>query len=153
MHYPVMTGKHLADRWQVSLKTLRRWRSDNEGPILHKLLHHVRNHEADILELERQSVQHWMAILGEGERVPRAVTHPPKNTNDAQPPNLPEPDVQYVSAKEAIEADASLRDAGVRRKKLSPHRAYLPHRHQPRDVIVQASVLPWRNLGGNEWGN
>lgn len=58
MHYPVMTEKHLADRWQVSLKTLRRWRSDNEGPILHKLFHHVRNHEADILELERQSVQH-----------------------------------------------------------------------------------------------
>jgi hypothetical protein len=28
MHYPVMTEKHLADRWQVSLKTLRRWRFD-----------------------------------------------------------------------------------------------------------------------------
>ena len=26
MHYPVMTEKHVADRWQVSLKTLRRWR-------------------------------------------------------------------------------------------------------------------------------
>ncbi len=25
MHYPVMTEKHVADRWQVSLKTLRRW--------------------------------------------------------------------------------------------------------------------------------
>lgn len=33
MHYPVMTEKHLADRWQVSLKTLRRWRLDNEGPV------------------------------------------------------------------------------------------------------------------------
>ena len=37
MHYPVMTEKHLADRWQVSLKTLRRWRLDNEGPVWHKL--------------------------------------------------------------------------------------------------------------------
>lgn len=32
MHYPVMTEKQVADRWQVSLKTLRRWRSDNEVP-------------------------------------------------------------------------------------------------------------------------
>ncbi len=37
MHYPVMTEKHLADRWQVSLKTLRRWRLDGEGPVWHKL--------------------------------------------------------------------------------------------------------------------
>ena len=33
MHYPVMTEKHLADRWQVSLKTLQRWRFDGEGPV------------------------------------------------------------------------------------------------------------------------
>jgi len=26
MHYPVMTEKRVAGRWQVSLKTLRRWR-------------------------------------------------------------------------------------------------------------------------------
>ena len=37
MHYPVMTEKHVADRWQVSLKTLRRGG-------------HVRYHEADIRE-------------------------------------------------------------------------------------------------------
>ncbi len=57
---------------------LRRWRLDNEGPIWRKLFHHVRYHEADILEFERQSAQHWIAILSDGERVPRAVTHPPK---------------------------------------------------------------------------
>ena len=33
MHYPVMTEKQVADRWQVSLKTLRRWRLDGEGPV------------------------------------------------------------------------------------------------------------------------
>ena len=33
MHYPVMTEKHLADRWQVSLKTLRRWRQEQLCPI------------------------------------------------------------------------------------------------------------------------
>lgn len=37
MRYPVMTEKHLADRWQVNLKTLRRWRLDSEGPVWHKL--------------------------------------------------------------------------------------------------------------------
>lgn len=42
MHYPVMTEKHLADRWQVSLKTLRRWRLDGEGPVWHKLFRHGR---------------------------------------------------------------------------------------------------------------
>jgi hypothetical protein len=73
MHYPAMTERQLAFRWKISLKTLRRRRLDGEGPIWHKLFQHVRYHEADILEFERQSAQHWMAILGDGERVPRAV--------------------------------------------------------------------------------
>ncbi|MBK6974571.1 MAG: hypothetical protein IPH26_17050 [Sterolibacteriaceae bacterium] len=64
MHYPVMTEKHLADRWQVSLKTLRRWRLDNEGPVWHKLFRHVRYHEADVLEFEHRSSQHLMTLLG-----------------------------------------------------------------------------------------
>ena len=33
MHYPVMTEKHLADCWQVSLKTLRRWRVPGMHPL------------------------------------------------------------------------------------------------------------------------
>lgn len=61
MHYPVITEKHLVDRWQVSLKTLRRWRLKGEGPVWHKLSHHVRYHEADILELEHRSAQHLAA--------------------------------------------------------------------------------------------
>ena len=64
MHYPVMTEKHLVDRWQVSLKTLRRWRLDNEGPVWPKLFRHVRYHEADVLEFERRSAQCLMALLG-----------------------------------------------------------------------------------------
>lgn len=89
MHYPVMTERQVAVRWTTSLKTLRRWRLDNEGPVWHKLFHHVRYHEEDILEFERQSAQYWMAILGDGERVPRAVTHPPKNADDRQSPEAP----------------------------------------------------------------
>lgn len=61
---PVMTEKHLADRWQISLKTLRRWRLDNEGLVWYKLFRHVRYHEADILEVERRSTQHPMTLLG-----------------------------------------------------------------------------------------
>lgn len=64
MHYPVMTEKYLADRWQVSLKTLRRWRLDGKGPAWHKLFRHVRYHDADILEFERRSAQHLMTLLG-----------------------------------------------------------------------------------------
>lgn len=45
--------------------------------VWHKL-HHVRYHEADVLEFERQGAQHLQTILGERERVPRVVTHPPK---------------------------------------------------------------------------
>ena len=36
MHYPVMTERQLAFRWKISLKTLRRWRAEDEGPTWHK---------------------------------------------------------------------------------------------------------------------
>ena len=104
MHYPVMTERQVAIRWRISVKTLRRWRLGNDGPVWHKLFHHVRYHEVDILEFERQSAQHWMAILGDGERAPRAVTHPPKTADDSQPPDATEPEVLYVSAKDVVEA-------------------------------------------------
>ena len=78
MRYPVMTEKQLTSRWKISLKTLRRWRSVNQGPVWHKLFRHVRYHEADIHEFERQGTQHWAAILDTGERVPKVVTRPPK---------------------------------------------------------------------------
>lgn len=105
MRYPVMTERQIAARWKISLKTVRRWRQDGEGPVWHKLFHHVRYHEADVLEFERQGAQHWMSILGERARVPRVVTHPPKaDGDDAQAPKAAEPKIQYVSAKDAAEA-------------------------------------------------
>ena len=51
-HYPVMTEKHVADRWQVSLKTLRRWRLAGEGPVWHKLFRQVRYHDAAAAAVE-----------------------------------------------------------------------------------------------------
>lgn len=104
MHYPAMTERQVAVRWKVGLKTLRRWRLDNEGPIWHNLFHHVRYHEADIVEFERQSAQHWMTILGDRERVPWVVTYPSKEAADQPDPDAADPEVQYVSAKEIVEA-------------------------------------------------
>lgn len=75
MHYPVMTERQVAAPWKINLKTMWRWRLAGEGPVWHKLFHHVRDHEAHILEFERQGAQHWQAILGERELVGRAVTH------------------------------------------------------------------------------
>lgn len=115
MHYPVMTEKHLADRWQVSLKTLRRWRIDNEGPVWHKLLRHVRYHEADVLEFERSRSQHLMTLLGiKREFKPEAAQGLDAKAED-----------NYFTAKEIADA-ASLpihlfRDQAERNRKRIPH--------------------------------
>lgn len=120
MHYPVMTEKHLADRWQISLKTLRRWRLDNEGPVWHKLFRHVRYHEADILEFERSSAQHLMTLLGINREFK------PAESDATLDPGLDaEAESHYLPAKEIAEA-ASLpihlfRDQAERNRKYVPH--------------------------------
>lgn len=141
MHYPVMTERQVAVRWRISVKTLRRWRLDNEGPTWHKLFHHVRYHEADIFEFERQSAQHWMAILDKGERVPRIVTHPPKSTDNPQTPDATEPEVQYISAKEVVEATglpANLfTDRVERERKRVPHLLLVKNLRFSMEAILQ----------------
>ena len=123
MRYPVMTEKQLAARWKISLKTLRRWRSVNEGPVWHKLFRHVRYHEADILEFEHLSTQHWAAILATGERVPKVVTRPPK---EQTPTALGEVEAFWLTAEEVIEATALpklwIKDAKFRAMRKVPHR-------------------------------
>ena len=141
MHYPVMTERQVALRWRVSLKTLRRWRLDNEGPIWHKLFHHVRYHEADIIEFERQSAQHWMAILGDRERVPRGVTHPPKEATDRPDADAAEPEVEYSSAKEIVEATGlpahMFTDRVDRERKRIPHLLLVRNLRFSLDAILQ----------------
>lgn len=117
MRYPVMTEKHLADRWQVSLKTLRRWRLDGEGLVWHKLFRHVRYHEADVLEFERRGAQHLMTLLG----IDREFKPADENVGvafDAQ-------GSRYLTAKDIAEA-ASLpihifQDRAERDRKQIPH--------------------------------
>lgn len=120
MHYPVMTERHLADRWQVSLKTLRRWRLDKEGPVWHKLFRHVRYHEVDILEFEHRSSQHLMTLLGINREFKPEVS-------EATQERGPDAEVEshYLTAKEIAEA-ASLpihlfRDQAERNRKCVPH--------------------------------
>lgn len=136
-----MTERQVATRWKISLKTLRRWRLDGEGPVWHKLFHHVRYHEADVLEFERQSAQHWMAILGDGERVPRAVTHPPTTADDSQMPDAIEPEIQYVSAKDVVEATGLptnlFTDRVERERKRIPHLLLVRNLRFSLDAILQ----------------
>lgn len=120
MRYPVMTEKHISDRWQVSLKTLRRWRHAGEGPVWHKLFHHVRYHDTDILEFERRSAQHLMTLLGINREF---KPHEPDATLGQGIDD--EAEGHYLSAKEIAEA-ASLpihlfRDQAERNRKCVPH--------------------------------
>lgn len=117
MHYPVMTEKQLADRWQVSLKTLQRWRLNTEGPIWHKLFRHVRYHEADIIEFERRSAQHLMTLLG--------ISREFKPSDADAGEELDVEGSHYFTAKEIADA-ASLpihlfRDQAERNCKRVPH--------------------------------
>ena len=74
MHYPAMSERQVAARWRISLKTLRR-EPRRRRARWHKLFHHVRYHEADILEFERQSAQHWMTRpVAAGRRFLSAVS-------------------------------------------------------------------------------
>ncbi len=118
MHYPVMTEKQVADRWQVSLKTLRRWRLDGEGPVWHKLFRHVRYHETDVLEFEHSSSQHLMTLLGIKREFKPEVQEAAQGLDAKAEDN-------YFTAKEIAEA-ASLpihlfRDQADRNRKRVPH--------------------------------
>lgn len=154
MRYPVMTERQVATRWKISLKTLRRWRLDGEGPVWHKLFHHVRYHEADILAFERQGAQHWQAILDEHERLPRAVTHPPKAADDTPAGDVTEPNVQYVSAKDvtlATQLPAHLfTDREQRYYKRIPHLLLVGNVRFSLDAVLQwelANIIPGKAKG------
>ena len=126
MHYPVMTERQVAARWKVSLKTMPRWRQDKVGPAWYKLFHHVRYHEADVFDFEQQSAQHWLTILGDRERVPRIVTHPPKEIPTPKDQDIQaDPAVHYVSAKEVVAATGLpghlFQDRAARDRKRIPY--------------------------------
>lgn len=142
MHYPVMTEQQVAARWKVSLKTMRRWRQDKVGPAWHKLFHHVRYHEADVFEFEQQSAQHWLTILGDRERVPRIVTHPPKDSaTPAEQDAQPDPAAHYVSIKEVVDATGLpihlFKDRTDRDRKRIPHLMLVGNLRFSMEAILQ----------------
>jgi len=142
MHYPVMIEQQVAARWKVSLKTMRRWRLDKVGPTWHKLFHHVRYHEADVFDFEQQSAQHWQTILGDRERVPRIVTHPPKvSAAPAEQDAQPDPAVHYVSAKEVAAATGLpiylFRECAERERKRIPHLMLVGNLRFSMEAILQ----------------
>ena len=122
MRYPVMTEKQVATKWNISLKTLRRWRLGNEGPVWHKLFRLVRYHEADVLEFERRGAQHLMSLLG----VTREFTPAGSDAGEARDQgNAAEAESHYLTAKEVSEATSLpiylFRDQAERNRKRVPH--------------------------------
>ncbi len=81
MRYPVMNEDQLAARWNISTKTLRRWRAARVGPVYRKLRQLVRYFEEDVQEFERCSARHWMSLLGRDESQPIVLT-PKDETNE-----------------------------------------------------------------------
>jgi len=117
MRYPVMTEKQVADRWKVSLETLRRWRLDGQGPVWHKLFRHVRYHEPDVLEFEQRGAQFLMTLLGIDRKFEPA-DEDAGAVFDAQ-------GNRYLTAKDIAEAASLpihiLQDRAERERKQIPH--------------------------------
>lgn len=64
MHYSVFTELQLAIKWNISKKTLARWRATNQGPTWYKLFRHIRYREIDVIDFERRSTERLSAVLG-----------------------------------------------------------------------------------------
>lgn len=113
----------------------------SEALHYHKLFHHVRYHETDIIGFERQGAQHWQAILGERERFPRVVTRPPKAADNAETPEANDPEITYVSAKDVAEATQLpvhlFADRAERYRKRIPHLLLVGNVRFSLDAILQ----------------
>ena len=64
MHYPILTELQLATKWNISNKTLGRWRATNQGPTWYKLFRHIRYREIDVIDFERRSAERLSTVLG-----------------------------------------------------------------------------------------
>ena len=130
MHYPIMNETQVAFRWKISLKTLRRWRSENTGPMFHKCFGRVRYHESDVLEYERQGVKHWKEQFSKGDNVPRFIRKPPIDDERAKSPEEPsasneDGETRYLTSEELIALttlpECFFRSPADRDRKRVPH--------------------------------
>ena len=151
MHYPILLETELANRWRLSVKTLRTWRQRNVGPPWYTLRRHVRYHVADILVFESHALPQWLTL--------EATEHELKQTSktgkfivldDSPPP------ANFVDAK-TMAAYAKLpyyifADPKVRSQRQIPHLQvvgsvrYSPlavwHWEQEQSVIGQRPPTP-----------
>lgn len=103
MHYPVITEKQLATRWNVSVKTLRRWREAKIGPVYRKLWRLIRYFEEDIQEFERENARHWTTWLDRDEDDPIVFAPAGQAVCEEKQDGIGLVSVVYVTAKEAAE--------------------------------------------------
>lgn len=151
MHYPILLETELANRWKLSVKTLRSWRQRNVGPRWYTLGRHVRYHVADVLAYEADALPQWLALEAADQHLKR-TGKPSKSValDDGPPP------ANFVDAK-TMAAYAKLpfyifADPKVRSQRQIPHLQvvgvvrYSPlavwHWEQEQSVIGQKAPTP-----------
>lgn len=120
MHYPILLETELANRWKLSVKTLRSWRQRNVGPCWYKLGRHVRYHVADVLVYETTALPQWLAQEAAEQHVKRTGKASKSVALDDGPPPA-----NFVDAK-TMAAYAKLpfyifADPKVRSQRQIPH--------------------------------
>ncbi len=144
-HYPVMNEQQLAVRWDISTKTLRRWRAEKIGPVYRKLGQLVRYFEDDVQEFERRSARHWMSMLGRDESQPIVLT--PQNQADQAEDDSALP--IFIDAKKAAEITGLglhlFADRNERDRKRLPYLSLIGNVRYSLDEIYQweqANAVP-----------
>ncbi len=120
MHYPILLETELANRWKLSVKTLRTWRQRNVGPRWYTLGRHVRYHVSDVLAYEVNALPQWLALEAAEQRLKRTGKQGKSVAlDDSAPP------ANFVDAK-TMAAYAKLpyyifADPKVRNQRQIPH--------------------------------
>lgn len=77
MHYPILTELQLATKWNISNKTLGRWRATNQGPTWYKLFRHIRYREIAVIDLSAAVPNDFPPCWAEKYRQTTLPTQPP----------------------------------------------------------------------------
>ena len=92
---PAFTETELALRWNISIKTLQRWRSEERGPPYFKLSKAVRYAVAEIVSYEQTNRQG----MPNDAVIPPLTGAPPV---EPSPPPAPEPKRYYLNEAFAL---------------------------------------------------
>lgn len=89
-----------------------------------------------------------MTILGDRERVPRVVAYPSKEAADQPDPDAADPEVQYVSAKEIVEATGL--PAHMFTDRVERERKRIPHLLLVRNLQSMPEIRPTLGRAGKK---